>query len=129
MAELWPYLKIILAELAVIFKKFGRILFQTVGNTGTFQNTNQNKTSFSEIFQENGLFVENLMLELRISISMDSKKWPYTRKKATSTSPLTKTPFVFVFFPSLKVLKEAAFSSRRRVWRKNLLGFVRHSCV
>ena len=34
MAELWPNLKIILAELAVIFKKFGRILFQTVGNTG-----------------------------------------------------------------------------------------------
>ena len=33
MAELWPNLKIILAELAVIFKKFGRILFQTVGNT------------------------------------------------------------------------------------------------
>ena len=33
-AELWPNLKIILAELAVIFKKFGRILFQTVGNTG-----------------------------------------------------------------------------------------------
>ena len=37
MAELWPNLKIILAELAVIFKKFGRILFQTVGNTEKFR--------------------------------------------------------------------------------------------
>ena len=37
MAELWPNLKIILAELAVIFKKFGRILFQTVGNTAKIQ--------------------------------------------------------------------------------------------
>ena len=33
MAKLWPYFKILLAELAVIFKAVGRILCLIVGNT------------------------------------------------------------------------------------------------
>ena len=54
-AELWPYLKIILAELTVIFKKVGRILFQTVGNTVNFgfvRFANCNTKKFINVLQK-----------------------------------------------------------------------------